>query len=119
MKWYYEDGVARKPHPTIFGYRRRNVLIIIAIVVALIILVIGLAVRLSQKHRNSMLLPLTTVSNDSQSLPLPGDTGGIYSGDLTYYAPGLGSCGITSTDKDLICAISHKLYGTFFRSSAD
>ena len=119
MKWYYEDGVARKPHPTIFGYRRRNVLIIIAIVVALIILVIGLAVGLTQKHRNSMFLPLTIASNGSQSLPLPGDTGGIYSGDLTYYAPGLGSCGITSTDKDLICAISHKLYGTFFRSSAD
>ena len=112
MKWYYEDGAAIKPHPTIFGYRRRNVLIIVAIVLALLILIVGLAVGLTQKNHNSMFPPLIFVSNGSQDLPLPGDTGGIYSGDLTYYGPGLGSCGITSTDADMICAISHQLYGT-------
>lgn len=29
-----------------------------------------------------------------------------YSGDLTYYSAGLGSCGITSTDTDAIVALS-------------
>jgi hypothetical protein len=29
---------------------------------------------------------------------------------LTYYNPGLGSCGITSTDSDMICAVSHVLF---------
>ncbi|KAF2105817.1 RlpA-like double-psi beta-barrel-protein domain-containing protein-containing protein, partial [Lophiotrema nucula] len=28
-------------------------------------------------------------------------------GDLTYYDPGLGSCGITSGENDAICAVSH------------
>jgi hypothetical protein len=51
------------------------------------------------------------VLTNSQALPLPGNTGGIYTGDLTYYAPGLGSCGITSSASDMICAISHELYG--------
>ena len=51
-----------------------------------------------------------------QNLPLPGNTGGIFTGDLTYYAPGLGSCGITSSAEDMICAISWQLYGTSFRT---
>lgn len=29
-----------------------------------------------------------------------------YTGDMTYFAPGLGSCGATSTDTDMIVAIS-------------
>jgi hypothetical protein len=29
---------------------------------------------------------------------------------LTYYNPGLGSCGITSADSDMICAVSHVLF---------
>ena len=42
----------------------------------------------------------------SQNLPLPNGAQ-TYSGDLTYYDPGLGSCGITSGENDAICAISH------------
>src|SRR5271170_866571 len=55
--------------------------------------------------------PRKRLNKGSQNLPLPGNTGGIYSGDLTYYAPGLGACGITSTSQDMICAISHQLFG--------
>ena len=110
MKWYYEDGVGVKPYPTIFGYRRRNVLILFAILFTLI-LIIGLAVGITQMKRHLRLLYHCLVANVRQNLPLPGDTGGIYSGDLTYYAPGLGSCGITNSDTDMICAISHELYG--------
>ena len=29
-----------------------------------------------------------------------------YTGDLTYYSAGLGSCGLTSTDSDAIVALS-------------
>ena len=47
--------------------------------------------------------------HSSQNLPLPTKSK-IYQGDLTYYAPGLGSCGITSTDGDDICAVSHVLF---------
>lgn len=44
------------------------------------------------------------------NLPLPTNHGGPYKGDLTYYDPALGSCGITSSSSDLICAVSHKLF---------
>lgn len=37
-------------------------------------------------------------------------SGGDFSGDGTYYATGLGACGITNTDSDFICAISHELF---------
>ena len=112
MKWYYENGAAKR-HPTIFGYRRRTVLIVLAIALSLLILIIGLAVGLTiRKHNSTFFLPhLYALMNSPLNLPLPGDTGGIFSGDLTYYGTGLGSCGIDSKDTDMICAISHQLYG--------
>ena len=35
---------------------------------------------------------------------------GSFSGQATYYAPGLGACGQYSTSSDLICALSHGLF---------
>lgn len=34
-------------------------------------------------------------------------SGTWYSGQATYYAPGLGACGITNTASDYICALNH------------
>ncbi|KAJ5491230.1 hypothetical protein N7539_002797 [Penicillium diatomitis] len=62
-----------------------------------IALVIGLSVGLTRGKNHS-------------NLPLPTSHGGPYSGDLTYYNPALGSCGLTNTDSDMICAVSHLLY---------
>jgi expansin (peptidoglycan-binding protein) len=45
-----------------------------------------------------------------QSLPLPSANGGPYTGDLTYYGPGLGACGITSANGDSIVAVSHLIF---------
>ncbi|THH15017.1 hypothetical protein EW146_g5383 [Bondarzewia mesenterica] len=36
-----------------------------------------------------------------------------FSGDGTFYAPGLGSCGISNTASDFIVAISHDMFDTF------
>ncbi|KXJ87016.1 RlpA-like double-psi beta-barrel-protein domain-containing protein-containing protein, partial [Microdochium bolleyi] len=33
-----------------------------------------------------------------------------YKGDLTFYAPGLGACGTTSTEDDAIASVSHILF---------
>lgn len=69
----------------------------------------------SQSFNVSLFVEVVPVAEDSRgigNLPLPGNTGGIFSGDLTYYDPGLGSCGITSSSTDMICAISWQLYGT-------
>ena len=34
-----------------------------------------------------------------------------FTGDLTYYTPGLGACGITSGESDAVVAVSHVEYG--------
>jgi hypothetical protein len=112
IKWYYKNGHVITPHRTLFGYRRRNVLIIGgAGILALIALIIGLAVGLSLKKNSEPYFPSPASLTGRQDLPLPTDTGGIYTGQLTYYGPGLGACGITSSSTDLICAISHELFG--------
>lgn len=53
MKWYYDENEGAKRYRTIFGYRRRNVLIFAAILLSLIIFVVGLAVGLTLKKANS------------------------------------------------------------------
>ncbi|KAJ1862091.1 hypothetical protein LPJ78_004933 [Coemansia sp. RSA 989] len=40
-----------------------------------------------------------------------GSSGDTYTGDGTYYTPGLGSCGKTNTESDLIAAINAPQYG--------
>ncbi|KAF2727732.1 hypothetical protein EJ04DRAFT_594031 [Polyplosphaeria fusca] len=94
--WALADRFDRllPPHRRYLGRSRRTLLIAVAVTfLALLALVIGLAVGLTKKssHRN---------------LPLPNGAQ-TYTGDLTYYEPALGSCGITSGDNDAICAISH------------
>ncbi|OLE51933.1 MAG: hypothetical protein AUG51_20540 [Acidobacteria bacterium 13_1_20CM_3_53_8] len=76
----------------------RRTLIILAVgTLALLALIIGLAAGLT--HRSH-----------TQNLPLPSANGGPYTGDLTYYAPGLGACGVTSTNGDAIVAVSHIIF---------
>ncbi|KIX95960.1 uncharacterized protein Z520_08215 [Fonsecaea multimorphosa CBS 102226] len=105
--------IRRKPVPTTLPTRtpdkpesllsrwknlsRRTRIIVLVIVLAIIALIIGLAAGLSTHHHK-------------QNLPLPSGNGGPYTGDLTYYEPGLGACGLTSTDNDKIVAISHIVF---------
>jgi hypothetical protein len=72
-------------------------IIIGTVTACLLILIIGLAAGLSSR-------------NKVQNLPLPSDNGGPYQGELTYYAPGLGACGIVSKDGDNIVSLSHLLF---------
>lgn len=78
-------------------YSRRTRIIAIAIIIAVLILIIGLAAGLSTHGK-------------SQNLPLPSANGGPYEGDLTYYDPGLGACGVTSANGDKIVAVSHIIF---------
>ncbi|PGH12696.1 hypothetical protein AJ80_06642 [Polytolypa hystricis UAMH7299] len=86
--------------------RRKKRILIIAGVVGLVLLalIIGLAVGL-------------TMRNNAKNLPLPTDNGGPYTGDLTYYDPGLGACGIISSGSEPICAVSRLLYDAASTSS--
>jgi hypothetical protein len=96
-----------KPTPrpqTIFGrvkrrwslFSRRTRIFIVVGLLALLALILGLAIGLSTRK--------------PANLPLPSAHGGPYEGDLTYYAPGLGACGITSSSSENIVAVSHILF---------
>ncbi|KAJ5938115.1 hypothetical protein N7454_004457 [Penicillium verhagenii] len=86
--------------------RSRKLLVIAAIVATVLIaLIIGLAVG------------LTVGKNKKSNLPLPTSNGGPYSGDLTYYDPGLGACGDTNTESEMICAVSHIIFDAASTSS--
>ena len=87
-------------HKRYCGLRRRNALLSICLVILLLLaLIIGLSVGLTSRAR----------ANDSLFLPLPSDAQS-FKGDLTYYGPGLGACGITSGDEDNIVSVSHFLF---------
>ncbi|KKK26507.1 hypothetical protein ARAM_001003 [Aspergillus rambellii] len=92
----------------LFSTKKKRILVgvLVATTVCLLALIIGLAVGLTKRH-----------GKGSSNLPLPTSNGGPYQGDLTYYDPGLGSCGITSTDSDMICAVSHVLFDAASTSS--
>ena len=72
-------------------------ILVIAVPLALLVLILGLSIGLTR-------------GSGSQNLPLPSNHGGPYTGDLTYYEPGLGACGITSSSSDNIVAVSHTLF---------
>lgn len=76
---------------------RKYKIIAIVVLLSILVLIIGLAAGLSTRNR-------------TQNLPLPSGRGGPYTGDLTYYAPGLGACGVTSSDSDKIVAVSHLVF---------
>lgn len=40
-------------------------------------------------------------------------SGKTYTGDLTYYAVGMGSCGITSTEDEKVVAVSHEIMSAY------
>ncbi|CAD0028400.1 unnamed protein product [Aureobasidium pullulans] len=78
-----------------FGLKRRTFLIVVACAfLALLALIIGLAVGLTKHSKGEQ-----------------------HEGDLTYYGTGLGSCGLTSTDSDMIVAVSHYVFDAASRSS--
>ncbi|KAL4734502.1 RlpA-like double-psi beta-barrel-protein domain-containing protein-containing protein [Aspergillus similis] len=82
-----------------FSAKKKSIIIgALVTSLALLALIIGLAVGLTRGHGKG--------SNE----PLPTSNGGPYTGDLTYYDPGLGSCGITSTSSEKICAVSHVVF---------
>lgn len=87
QKRYFNDRISR-----------RTLLIIIGIAfLCLLALIIGLAAGLSSG------------GSSGPALPLPGGAQ-TYTGDLTYYNPGLGACGGTYGDNDAVVAISHFLW---------
>jgi hypothetical protein len=70
--------------------------------VILLTLAIGLAVAFTLRVR-----PPSSTSG----LPLPNSSAvGPYTGELTYYDPGLGACGWKNSSTERVCAVSHLVF---------
>jgi hypothetical protein len=56
------------------------------------------------------------IHDRARFLPLPNGAE-TYTGDLTYYDPGLGACGIDSGDNDAVVAVSHYTFDAVQKGS--
>ncbi|KAI0171693.1 hypothetical protein GGR52DRAFT_433762 [Hypoxylon sp. FL1284] len=95
---------ALPPHRTYFGRSRRFLFLYILLplvifVFVVIPLAVGLGVGLSRRHS----------AQDQDSLPLPSNNG-IFTGELTYYDPALGACGIQSSSSEDVVSVSHIIF---------
>jgi hypothetical protein len=64
-------------------------------------------VRLAYSQLSGMVITLTS-SSSRAALPLPGP--GNHTGELTYYEPALGACGLTSTGQQHVLAIGQDTF---------
>jgi len=85
------------PYRRYLGRSRRTFLfILLGVILCLLALILGVGLGLGLR-------------NSPSNLPLPSNTA-IFTGDLTYYSPALGACGITSSSTDMVCAVSHIIF---------
>jgi len=82
------------------GLTARVWVVIVALALIIVALALGLGLGLGLRNHRNVELPLPT-SDPKQP---------IYEGDLTYFAPALGACGWASSETDLVCAVSHKVF---------
>jgi len=106
------------------GLSRKSTCIIFSIVLlTIIVLILGLSIGLNNRSRyvtpqtpnfDSVRSVDRILRSHHETLPLGSQT---YTGDLTYYSPGLGACGITSSDHDNIVSISHTIFDAASKGS--
>ncbi|OLN86231.1 Papain inhibitor [Colletotrichum chlorophyti] len=90
------------PHKTYLGLSRRQFLLFVLLPIAvLLLLVLPLALGLG--------LGLSNRGGGREDLPLPNNKE-THTGDLTYYQPGLGACGQTDGEGDMIVSVSHYVW---------
>ncbi|KAJ0137283.1 Papain inhibitor [Colletotrichum tanaceti] len=93
------------PHKTYVGLSRKRFLLFVLLPLAILLLLVfplalGLGLGLSNRRR---------ADGGREDLPLPANKE-VHTGDLTYYAVGLGACGQTHGDADTVVAVSHYVW---------
>lgn len=86
---------------------KQRIFLGLILAVLIVVLVVSLAVGLTVGRKGS----------SNNNLPLPTSNGGPFDGDLTYYEPALGACGLYNTASDSICAVSHIIYDAVSKGS--
>lgn len=104
-----KEDIQRTNHPTWFGYPRRTILLILTLILLVITFEASLALVHNHKFhkRGSSTYLARAVPDDSLA-----GASSVNSGQMTYFEPDLGSCGMHNTGSQMVCAISHGLYGT-------
>ncbi|KAK1963411.1 hypothetical protein LY78DRAFT_660350 [Colletotrichum sublineola] len=88
------------PYKTYAGLSRKRFLLFVILPLAVLLLfVLPLALGLGLSKR----------AGGKQNLPLPTNRD-VHTGDLTYYDVGLGACGQTNGNDDMIVSVSHYLW---------
>ncbi|PUU72834.1 RlpA-like double-psi beta-barrel-protein domain-containing protein-containing protein [Tuber borchii] len=82
-----------------FGLPRRTVILIAVGLLLLLALILGLSIGLTVGKKKASKGSIT-----------PPTSSALQTGDGTYYEPGLGACGISSTSSENIVAISHIIF---------
>ncbi|KAK0705510.1 RlpA-like double-psi beta-barrel-protein domain-containing protein-containing protein [Lasiosphaeris hirsuta] len=90
------------PNKTYLCGLTRRAIVLFVLVVVVLAFALGLGLGLGLRHRGGAANP--------DSLPLPSHGNKVYEGDLTYYAPGLGACGLDNVSGDYIAAVAHELF---------
>ncbi|KAK3356835.1 RlpA-like double-psi beta-barrel-protein domain-containing protein-containing protein [Lasiosphaeria hispida] len=90
------------PNKTYFCGLTRRAIILFVLVLVVLAFALALGLGLGLRHRGGAANP--------DSLPLPSHGNKVYEGDLTYYAPGLGACGLDNVSEDYIAAVAHELF---------
>ncbi|KAK4443990.1 RlpA-like double-psi beta-barrel-protein domain-containing protein-containing protein [Podospora aff. communis PSN243] len=82
------------------GLTRATCILLFAILGIIIALALGLGLGLGLRNRNP----------GTSRLPLPDGSQTLYDGDLTFFVPHVGACGIMSTEAEPICAVGRELF---------
>lgn len=97
-QYFYLRVFPRKTY-TPFFIRRRNFALLCVLVPIFLILIIAIPIGVTRSRGPGRV-----------KLPTGRE---IYAGDGTYYNPGLGACGRTDGDNDMVVAIAWRLYDSF------
>lgn len=103
------EDIQRNNHLTWFGYRRRTILPILTLILVVLTFEASLAVvQVHKFHKcgGSSMHLARDVLDDSLAI-----SSSVNSGQMTYFQPALGACGMQNTGNEMVCAISKGLYG--------
>jgi len=95
------DATLPPHHKYLCGLTRATCIVLFAALTLIVLaLALGLGLGLGLRGRTS----------GPRELPLPDGGRKSYNGELTYYSPGLGACGLVSAEGEAICAVAWELF---------
>jgi len=112
----YEKQQARRRS---FWRRHRVALVIIGLMLVMTMAVLAASILAYSATMNTSSNPVASASAPAKSsLVRRGMFDSTGSGDGTYYDVGLGACGATNSDEELVCALNHDQFGEYVNGAS-